>query len=73
MILASRYTYHLAVLQDKNIVAQGEPSDIMNADLARHVFQSANINDPLFGTLYNYTSREGRKKRDEKITHTRAK
>ncbi|SFE82266.1 ABC transporter ATP-binding protein [Alteribacillus iranensis] len=73
MNLACRYAHHLVAIQNKNIVAQGRPEDIMSADLVRRVFHMNCdvMSDPLFGTPMVIPHGKGRK-RNEKLINAKA-
>jgi len=50
--LACRYAHHIIALQNKTVIAQGRPEDIITPDLVQQVFQmdSHIIPDPIYGT-----------------------
>ncbi|APH06834.1 ABC transporter ATP-binding protein [Bacillus weihaiensis] len=50
--LACRYAHHLVAIKDQKIVAQGDPNEIVNAELVHKVFEMKCMitTDPLLGT-----------------------
>ena len=50
--LACRYAHHVVALKDKQIVAQGKPEEVINAQLVQEVFQMKCeiVEDPIFRT-----------------------
>lgn len=50
--LACRYAHHIVALNDKKIIEQGPPTDIMTPKMVHSVFQmeSRIVEDPLYGT-----------------------
>jgi iron complex transport system ATP-binding protein len=67
--LACRYAHHMIAVANKNVYAQGIPSEILTADTVKNVFglDSIIVADPLFGTplCIPYGKGQHREHRDE--------